>query len=208
VVQLDVPNGVQTEGKLLALLCERDHTTPELADALGMSSNAVRWHLGRLERMGWITHTRQRGGVGKPPNQYRLTAEGSVQLSRAYLPMLSALLDAVAAAGGPASEEALLRSAGAALASRDSHAAEELRTRIDAAAGLLHRLGGVSTVRQEADAVWIESYCCPLRAVVQKHPLACKAIEAMVAEVTGAPVQERCTRDASPRCRLQVSLGQ
>ncbi|MGH7458170.1 MAG: helix-turn-helix transcriptional regulator [Longimicrobiaceae bacterium] len=197
-----------TRGKLLALLCSADRTNSELARELGISTNGVRGHLVRLEEEGLVEHRVVRRGVGKPAHEYHLTSEGSVRLSRAYLPLLSGLLVVVGERAGAGEEETLLREAGRALAPKHSRLEGALRERADAAANLLRKLGGVNTVREDTDGLSIHGVCCPLRALVPDHPLACKAIEAMLAEFIGAPVREQCEKHDPPACRLIVGAAE
>lgn len=196
-----------TRGKLLALLCSGDLTTGEMAQELGISANGARGHLARLEKEGLVEHRVVRRGVGKPAYEYHLTAEGSLRLSRAYLPLLSELLSAIDGRAGAEREEALLRQSGSTLARRYPTPAGALRERVDAAAGLLQELGAIVRVREDADAFWIHGACCPLRALVPGHPLVCKAIEAMLEEYIGAPVREQCEKHDPPSCRLVIRAG-
>lgn len=107
-----------TRGRLLSLLCAGDRTVAELAGELGITANATRAHLRQLEEDGLVSHRSVRRGVGKPPHEYTLTELGSVRLSRAYVPLLAALLEAAEGGVDAAGEEALLRAAGLVLARR------------------------------------------------------------------------------------------
>lgn len=193
-----------TRGRLLALLCSADRTTSEMARELGISANGIRWHLERLEQEGLIERRVVRQRVGKPPHEYRLTAEGSRRLSRAYLPVLSGLLTLIAERAGAADEETLLREVGRMLARQHSRPEGTLRVRLDAAVDRLGELGGISSVREESGGFAILGACCPLRSLVPHHPLACKAIEGLVEEYIGAPVREQCEKGDPPACRLLV----
>lgn len=196
-----------TRGQLLALLCSADRTAGELARDLKISANGARWHLERLEREGMVERRIVRRGVGKPAHEYRLTTEGTRRLSRAYLPVLSCLLSAMRSRLGTGEEAALLREVGRLLARESPRPEGALRERLDAAVGLLGQLGGITSVREEGDALWIRGTCCPLRALVPEHPLACKLVEAMLEEYLGAPVHERCEKVDPPGCRLAVGAA-
>lgn len=200
-------HGGDTRGRLLALLCSAERTTSELARNLEISANGVRWHLEHLEREGMVERRVVRRRVGKPAHEYRLTTEGSRRLSRAYLPMLSGLLSVVRDRAGAGEEEALLREVGRLLARPHARPEAGLRERVDAAVGLLKQLGGISMVREEKDALWIDGACCPLRALVPDYPLACKAVEAMLEECIDAPVREQCEKHDPPTCRLIIGAA-
>lgn len=193
-----------TRGVLLALLCGGNRTSSELARELGISANGVRGHLLILRQAGLVEHRVVRRGVGKPAHEYQLTPAGSVRLSRAYLPLLSGLLSAARQRGGAEEEEALLRAAGRVLAQGRTHPGGELRERAQAAVELISELGGICAVKEERDGIAIRGTCCLVRALVSDHPLACKAVEAMVTEFTGVAVREACDRTMPPACRLLI----
>lgn len=193
-----------TRGRLLALLCNGDRTSSELASELGISANGVRGHLIILRQAGLVEHRVVRRGVGKPAHEYLLTPEGSARLSRVYLPLLSGLVSAARQLGGAREEETLLRAAGRALAQGRRSPAGELRERAQAAVELISELGGISSVLEEEDGLAIRGTCCLVRALVADHPVACKAVESMVSEFIGAPVREACQRTMPPVCRLLI----
>jgi predicted ArsR family transcriptional regulator len=194
-----------TRGRLLSLLCAAKRTTSDLAKELGISANGVRWHLDRLEQEGLVDKRVVRAGVGKPAHEYRLTPEGSRRLSRAYLPLLQALLSVVLERAGHGEGERLLRETGRNLARRHPKAEGSVRERVDAAVGLLGEFGGVATVNEEENGLCIQGACCPLRALVPDHPLACKAVEAMMEEYIGMGVREACEKGDPPGCRMFIT---
>lgn len=196
-----------TRAKLLALLCREDRTASELARELEISANAVRWHLQRLAEEGLVDRGVVRGGVGKPARTYHLTAEGSLRLSRAYLPMLSALLSVLLERENPGEEEALLREVGKMLARQHPRPKGALQDRVNAAVVILGEIGGIATVREEDGNLWIDGGCCPLRALVPNHPSACKAVEALLEEYMGIGVREQCEKHDPPTCRLAIGVA-
>lgn len=201
------PQDEDTRGRLLALLCGGSATIRDLVDEIGITANGIRGQLQRLEAEGLVTHQVVRRGVGKPAHEYHLTTEGSLQLSRAYLPLLSGLLGAVEKQRGAGQAEDLLREAGRMLGRQRPRPQGALRERANAAATLLEELGAHCMLREEEEVLWIEGACCPLRALVPEHPLACKAVAAMLEEYTGAPVSEECDKHDPPTCRLMVGAG-
>lgn len=193
-----------TRGEILTLLCKQSRTVTQLAHELGMSKNSVRGQLDRLEEEGLVRHQVVRRGVGKPAHEYQLTEAGSLRLSRAYLPLLKALLAAGKQHLAVKEEETHLREAGRVLARQFPKPDGPARKRMDAAVQLLGELGGITMVREEAGVVWIQGGCCPFYALVPEHPLVCKAIEAMLIEFIGVPVREECEKRGRPSCRLLV----
>lgn len=196
--------GMGTRGEILSRLCAAPQTVAQLAEGMGISRNSVREQLLRLAGEGLVEHEVVRRGVGKPAHEYRLTAEGEVRLSRAYLPLLNQLLRIVQARLGAEETETALRAAGRALAP-PGRAGGDLETRVAAATGLLRGLGGAAVAEPTAEGHVIRCTCCAIGAVVAEHPLACRGVEAMLQEFVGTPVREHCDRSGRPACRFEVS---
>ena len=180
----------------------------ELADALGLTDNAVRAHLAALERDGLVEQhrSRVRGGVGKPAYVYQLTAQADGLLPKAYAPVLQLLLTCLAERMKPEDLEGLLREVGRRAAVGRAGAEEDLRLRIDAAYGLLGELGGVADLEEADGTVWIRGFSCPLAALVPEHPLVCRLAEALLTEVVGLPVREHCDKGERPRCCFEIPM--
>ena len=73
--------GGPMRGRIIALLRRGASTVEELAAALGVTDNAVRVHLQRLEREGVVsaTGTRQGPGAGKPATTYQVATEADAR---------------------------------------------------------------------------------------------------------------------------------
>src|SRR4051812_9605396 len=84
-----------TRGRIITLLRRGERTVNELADALGLTDNAVRTHLAALERDGLAALRGVRRGIGKPAHVYALTPEAESLFPGAYAAVLSTLLDAL-----------------------------------------------------------------------------------------------------------------
>jgi predicted ArsR family transcriptional regulator len=197
-----------TRGRMVTLLRRSGRTVEELARALGLTDNGVRAHLAVLERDGIV---RQRGSVrrgsggGKPAYVYELTSEAEDLFPKAYAPALGRLLDVLAERLGPEESETLLRSVGRRLVEGKTVPTDGSRARLQAAAGVLNELGGLAELEELDGTLVIQGYSCPLAAVTPDHPDVCRLAEALVAEVAGVPVHERCDRSERPRCCFEVA---
>src|SRR5688572_18990003 len=107
-----------TRGQILVLLRRSAATVEDLARSLGLTDNAIRSHLATLERDGLVRQAgvRRTPGAGKPATVYVIHPDAEPLFSRAYAPVLSALLDELADQLPVASSEALMRSVGRRLA--------------------------------------------------------------------------------------------
>jgi len=195
-----------TRGKVLVHLRRTPATVEELAHALSLTDNAIRAHLITLERDGLVRQTgvRRGQGAGKPAAVYELAAEAEIRFSRAYAPVLTALLDELSTRLPAADTEALLLEAGGRLASALPAPSAGLEERVRQAAALLNGLGGDITVEQAAGAFRIRGSGCPLSATVAHRPEACRAVQGLLTEVIGAPVVLCCERQPKPRCCFSI----
>ena len=193
-----------TSARILALLCTAQRTVSELASELGISANAVREQLGRLEAEGLVEYEIARGRVGKPGRRYRPTAAGSQRLSRAYAPALAAVLAAAEVELSRSRARALARAAGRRLAATLGVGEAEAPQGPTRAIHVMDRLGGAGQLVRQGEDLWIASPCCPLGSVSADHPLACEAIAGLLTAVVGSPVREQCDRGRTPHCRLRV----
>lgn len=204
-----MPNWLQrltgdTRPEMLRLLRRSRQTITSLANALRLTDNAVRTHVAALERDGIVEHVgTQRDTGGKPARVYELTREGEELFPKAYALVLGKLVEEIARAEGRPRALELLREVGRQVAATVPPA-EGAEGRVRAAAAALRGLGGDVEV-QRTDSGWrLQGYGCPLSAVTADHPEVCALAQALVEEITGAPVTECCDREGRPRCGFRV----
>lgn len=196
-----------TRGRIVAHLRRGASTVDELARAVGMTDNAVRSHLTVLERDGMVRQegVRRGSGAGKPAVLYDLDPGAEPLLSRAYPPVLSAVLGVLVEELPPRRADAILRQVGKRLAeSAGGQAAGDVRERVDAAARALVELGGDAEVVEDGDGLTIRGYGCPLSVAVACRPEVCVAVETLVSEIAGVPARECCDHGERPRCCFRV----
>jgi predicted ArsR family transcriptional regulator len=197
-----------SRGKVVTLLRRGDCTVEELAQELDLTDNGVRVHLATLERDGIV---RQRGskrhgsGGGKPAYIYELTPEAEELFPKAYETVLSQLLDVLAVQQGPQESEALLRSVGRRIAEGQTIPADGVRGGLEAAVGVLNKLGGLAELEERDGSFVIRGYSCPLAGVAPDHPEVCRMAEALLTELAGVPVYEHCDRGERPRCCFEIA---
>jgi len=196
-----------TRGQVVLLLRREARTVDELAQALSLTDNGVRAHLATLERDGVVRQggVRRGEGAGKPATVFELTPEAEALFSRAYAPVLGAVLEELIAQLPPAASAALLEGVGRRLAATmmpPPGAAFE--TRVQAAVGVLAALGGAVELEQQGGTQIIRGCGCPLSATVTKRPEACRVVEVLLSEVVGAEVRQCCRHGDRPSCCFEV----
>lgn len=199
-----------TRGKIVALLRRGPKTVEELAGDLGLTDNAVRLHLGTLERDGVVAAkgVRRGGGVGKPATEYEIAAAAEPRFSEAYIPFLTTLLASVGEKLGSTELRAVMRDVGRRLAAANPEVAGDPHAQAQRASEILNALGGVTTVEKEPGGRYAIKGCsCPLSVAVNERAEVCLAVQTMLRDVTGLTVKEDCDRSERPRCHFVVNPG-
>lgn len=197
-----------TRGRIVTLLRTAPQTVEELAGALELTDNAVRLHLGTLERDGIVQAkgVRRGGGVGKPATEYEIAPAAEPSFSEAYIPFLTSLLGAVGRKLGSTELRGIMREVGHSLAASAPEPSGDLVARAERASRLLNALGGVTTVEREPGGrVAIKGCSCPLSVAVNERAEVCLAVQTMLKDVTGVTVREECDRSERPRCHFAVT---
>lgn len=194
----------ETRADLLHLLRRSPRTITELADALGLTDNAVRTHIASLERDGIVTHVgTERATGGKPARLYALSTDGEELFPKAYAFVLGGLLEEIAKADGWERATALLSEVGRRAAAAAEHTGDA-ESRVVSAATAFRQLGGDVEVQPIEQGWQLQGFGCPLAAVSARHPQVCALARALIAEITGLPVTECCERGGRPQCRFRV----
>lgn len=193
-----------TRAKLLRLLRRPPQSITGLAEAVGLTDNAVRTHLAALGRDGIVEQVGvQRDTGGKPARVYALTAEGEELFPKAYAMVLGGLVRELVRREGTARTAELLEAVGERIAGGKT-APGQLESRVTAAAAALRSIGGDVEVIPAAHGWRLQGYGCPLSAVTGKQPEVCALARALVEQITGQPVTEACDRAGRPRCAFEV----
>jgi predicted ArsR family transcriptional regulator len=200
-----------TRGQIVALLRRGAKTVEELAAALQLSDNAVRNHLSTLERDLLIQQTgvRRSPGAGKPALVYELHPDAEPLFSKAYPPVLATLVETVVSTCPPDQSEQLLRELGHRLAAQvGGQPTGDLEHRVRTAAAVLIALGGDAEVSRTDRGLSIRGSGCPLSAAVSRQPALCRAVETLVAEISGAGARTKCEHGERPRCCFEIASSE
>jgi predicted ArsR family transcriptional regulator len=196
-----------TRGRIVALLRRTPSTVEELAGSLDLTDNAVRAQLAAMERDGLVRQRGARKGTRKPALEYELDPEAETALSRAYVPLVEALVEVLAGWLSREDLEELMREAGRRGAQTLPRPAGTPEERVREAGRVLDELGGLTDVEPVGDGWTIRSAGCPLAELVGRRPETCRALEALVAELTRLQVREVCDRAERPRCRFEIGAA-
>jgi predicted ArsR family transcriptional regulator len=196
-----------SRGRIVLLLRRRSMTVNELAEELSLTDNAVRAHLLSLERDRLVRQSGTQRGTRKPHFAYELTDEAEDLFPKAYDALVNELISVLKGRLSQKSLDDVLREVGSALAARAApvERAGNLESRVEKVLSVLEILGGSARFEREGKLFVVRSGSCPLAAAVATHPEVCKLAEALVERIVGVPVQEKCNREVTPRCRFEIS---
>ena len=170
-------------------------TTRTLANRLGLTFEAARRALGRLERAGWVRslppQAPRRARRGRPAARFALTPAGLEALPKAYADMTLGLVEAVATGLGP---EALRKVLGAftdarvaALAPQVAHLPFERRLR---ALRAIYRADDAFLRLERDGARWrLTERNCPFLRVAMARPAVCSTTVTTLSRLLGCRVE-------------------
>jgi predicted ArsR family transcriptional regulator len=195
-----------TRGRIILLLRRGSRTVNELAKAVGLTSNAVRTHLDRLERDGLVRPSGKRPGARKPTITYDLAPKAEQLFPKAHAAVLRQLLDVLKENTSPKKLDELVRSVGHRLAGAYRPAIQTSRP-LDSAAqvvAVLRDLGGLCEPEKCDGKLVVQCFDCPLAPAVEGHPELCLLVETLLTDVLGVPVRQRCRSEPTPQCRFEI----
>lgn len=196
-----------TSGRIVELLRRGELTIDEIAAATGLTRTAVRGQLATLQRDGTVEQRGARRGTSKPSGLYGVTVEAEQLLSRAYVPILSQLLQVLVDRVPRLEFDDILRDVGRGLMVGRPAPRGTLESRVDAASRFLNDLGGLTEVHEEGGHFVILGHGCPLAAATSRFPEVCNALESLLGEHIGHRVVQRCDRYQHRRCCFEVANG-
>ena len=163
-----------------------------------------------MERDGVIRRSGKRPGTTRPSHVFELTPEVEQVLSKAYIPVLTQLVDVFVESLPAQQIKTLLRRTGKGLAIQMSPgrtSSSNVKTRAAKASQLMNDHLGALTHVEANGHISIVGAGCPLSAVTGKHPGVCLVMESFVSEVVGTAVRECCDRAERPRCCFEITTG-
>jgi len=195
-----------TRGKIVTQLRGGSKTVNDLATALSLTDNAIRANLLTLERDQLVQLVGTVKGHRKPHFAYSLTAEARHLFPKAYDSLLNGVISELKAKLRPGALIEVLRNVGKRLAGTYENHQSSLDERVLQCISTLEELGGAARATSEDNKVLIRSESCPFADAVSEHPEVCQVAEAMVEEMVGVPIREKCDRAGTPKCRFELRV--
>ena len=195
-----------SRGRIVSLLAAGRRTVEDLAGTLGITKNAVRAQLALLEREGLVEAQGEVKGSRRPAVLYGVREGADVHFSKAYPLVLSRLVRALSERMQPSQIETVMRDVGRGIAETAPRQEGTARERVDGAVKFLSSLGSLAEVSEERGRLVIKGHGCPISMAVDADVRSCKAMETLIAHLTGLPVTERCVHGTRPSCRFEIKM--
>jgi predicted ArsR family transcriptional regulator len=198
-----------TAGKVLQLLCRERRTVADLAHRLGLTNNAVRAQLQRLQRDGLVRQAGSRKGVRKPHADYELSEKAYRLFPTIYEPVLGKLAAVLAEKlPGTTVRDLFLETGQRLVREYFGHlpAALDPRQRVGE---MMRALNGASAgidLAQHAGSAVLRTCSCPLASVTSEHPEICDLVAYLLSDALGTTVHEKCAKGDLPQCCFEIAL--
>jgi predicted ArsR family transcriptional regulator len=175
-----------TRGRILESLKRRgNRTAGELALEHGLTANAVRQHLIRLEVDGLIAERRERRGRTKPSSVFSVTHAGERLFPQRYDVLLNAMLHELQLEDGPERVTDLFRKIGQRSARKyaDRFEGKDTAGRVGEITNILREQGVVADWEAAGDGFILREHNCPFKDSVAAHPQVCAVVHTLMSEV-------------------------
>ena len=195
-----------TRERILMLLASRPHTIEELAKEILVTKNAVRAQIAFLAREGIVEIQGMFKSARRPGAVYGLSPGSDLYFSRAYPTVLSHLIHVLANQLPQDAFMEVMRGLGQRLAGLTPRPSGDPQERIRAALKFFKSFGSLGQMTEEDGKVIITSLVCPIARAVAADTRVCAAMETLLRELTGLPVEERCNRGEQQGCRFIIKV--
>ncbi len=165
-------------------------TIKELEQILGITTTAVRQHLGSLQSDGYVERRRVSTGVGRPHYAYLVTARVQEIFACHCDDLALTLLEEVFELEGITKTQLLLDRVSDRLAKKYSEEvhSQPLQERVQELADAFNQKGVMTDVDDSSDEILLKTYNCPFHDLAQEHSEICDMDKAMVQKVLGTDV--------------------
>jgi predicted ArsR family transcriptional regulator len=202
----------ETRGEIVAILKKSEGmTTGEIAKKLALHSMTVRQHLSILERDGYIQHSREKIGRGRPTYVYHLTKEAEERLFPSNYPRFTmGLLDALALIDGEDKVNQLLECQMEAKISANFRNVQgkSLAEKVQMLATFLNEEGYMVEVEETPTAYIFKEHNCALDSVAKKYRQLCYQELSLFRHVLNTLVERQChIATGDQLCSYEVSKG-
>jgi predicted ArsR family transcriptional regulator len=190
------------------MLCRGPLTVTELAERLSLTKNAVRSQLERLQRQKLIRQTGSRQGIRRPHAEYELAAQARRLFPKAYEPALRHLANVLSERAAPETVRELFLETGRRMLAPilDQAKQTDPRRRVAEIVRILNAGAPMVHLSQEPQRLVLRACSCPLASVTASQEGVCDLAAALLGELLGADVRQKCAAGELRQCCFEVDL--
>lgn len=126
------------------------------------------------------------------------------RFSRAYPAAFSRLIRVLSRRLSPREFEQAMREMGKGMAAMSPRGEGGPKERIEAARRHLEALGSLTELTAKGERYILSTDSCPIGEAIETDDRCCISMAAMIEEITGLHVIERCEHGENPRCRFEI----
>lgn len=161
-----------------------------LGTELGVTENAVREQLQRLQAAGLINIDKVRRGTGRPAHLYSLSDKGHHLFPQRHDILLKLLLEQIAAEDGAERAQQLLRAVGTRMADEfvGTESIAEPRDQLDKVVATLAQRGMPIAVVEHEEMLTLHEWSCPFHTLARENAGICEMERQMLERALGTQV--------------------
>ncbi|CAM2065673.1 ArsR family transcriptional regulator [Sulfidibacter corallicola] len=191
-----------TRWQLVCHLRRKPRHVKELAELLGVTSNAIRPHLVSLERDRLVRVSGRVQSGGKPALVYEITEIAEQLFPKAFGLILKHLVASMRDQLEPDDLEQIVADTACRLARLFPPARGSIRERMNYAVEAVIHLGGLAELEETERGFAIQGYSCPLAEAADCNPEVCRLAAVLLGELTGLEIAEVCDKE-KVACRFE-----
>jgi len=186
-------------------------TIIEIADAVDLSSNAIRNYLIKLEKENYVVSRTQKRDVGRPVVFYSIHSNSLELFPKAYAEFAASLITEIKKELGESRTRKILSEVGKTISkeiritSSDETDQSTLEQRIITLVKIFEEYGKYPTVLEDEEYYYIRNSNCLLFSVVKEHSIVCEADFNIVKSILQShPEKQECLKNEDSYCQYRI----
>ncbi|MHA1941523.1 MAG: helix-turn-helix transcriptional regulator, partial [Candidatus Hodarchaeales archaeon] len=190
-------------------------TVERIAEALGLSQNAIRQHLTILQKEELVFQSTRKSKSGRPAKLFSMHPKAFDLFPKHYPDFSVKLIGAVKKKYGESQILDILRSVGKSIISEIDNIStvelenkpdsKTLNARLELISDFYKKYGKFPELIEEEHSFVLKNFNCLLFEMAKADPLICNVDETILGELLGQKaVKEQCIRDGDPCCLYRI----
>jgi predicted ArsR family transcriptional regulator len=186
-------------------------TIIEIADAVDLSTNAVRKYLFELEKDNYVVSHTQKREVGRPVVLYSLHSNALDLFPKAYAEFTVSLISELKKELGESRTRKILSEVGKTIGKEikisltDKPDQSSLEQRIISLVKIFEDYGKFPTILDDKEYYYVRNSNCLLFSIVKEHSILCEVDHNIVKTLLNSqPEKQQCLKNGDPFCQYRI----